>query len=46
MSNNVEIIVTKQKQLVIKLKVPSIKYPYFAKIFKLLCKIEIIIEIK
>ena len=33
--SNVEITMTKQKQLV-KLKVPSINYPYFAKKFELL----------
>ena len=30
--SNVEITVTKQKQLV-KLKIPNINYPYFAEIF-------------
>ena len=34
MSKNVEITVTKQKQLVVKLRVRSISYPYFLKIFK------------
>ena len=35
----------KQKQLV-KSKVPSINYPYFAKIFNFCCKIEIVEKIK
>ena len=39
--SNVEITVTKQKQLV-KLKIPTINYPYFAKIFNFFVKLKLL----
>ena len=38
---NVEITVKKQKQLV-KLKIPTINYPYFAKIFNFVVKLKLL----